>query len=143
MSGLLERARAMIVFLDEHAAMVSNIRSPRTDNDFGREAQMIQDLASHIERIEAERDAARKQAVKEFDERQASEALCRVRIEAAEAERDEAVKALEPFGDIDGEGDEEFPDSTAAIISFGRSKVYTVTLGNFRRVKGVLRELGL
>jgi hypothetical protein len=41
--------------------------------------------------------------------------------------------ALEPFADVSGEGDEDFPDETKATIKFGRTTYYSITLGDFRR----------
>lgn len=56
----------------------------------------------------------------------------------AEAERDALKAALAPFGDIDGEGDEDFPDGTVAVVKFGRTTNYTVSLGDFRRARAAL-----
>lgn len=64
------------------------------------------------------------------------------RAEAAEAIATRLREALEPFGDIDGEGDEDYPDDTKVEIKFGRSTVYTVVLGDFRRGRAALNPTG-
>lgn len=46
--------------------------------------------------------------------------------------------ALEPFGDIDGEGAEDFGDDTPVTIKFGRTIHYALTLGDFRRARTAL-----
>lgn len=48
--------------------------------------------------------------------------------------------ALAPFADIDGEGDEDFPDDTPVTVKFGRTTDYTLTLGDFRRARHVLSK---
>lgn len=55
--------------------------------------------------------------------------------EALEKELAEARRALEPFSDIDGEGDEDFADDTSVVVNFGRTTVYTVKLGDFRAAR--------
>lgn len=62
----------------------------------------------------------------------------RARIEAAEAERDLLREALEPFEDLPGEGDEDYPDSTPITVLGGRSQYYGLKLGDFRRVRSAL-----
>lgn len=52
----------------------------------------------------------------------------------------ELYEALEPFADVDGEGDEDFPDDTKVTVSFGRTTNYTLTLGDFRRARAALKE---
>jgi hypothetical protein len=57
-------------------------------------------------------------------------------LEAALNHRDSALAtALEPFADVDGEGDDDFPDDTAVTATFGRSTYYALTLGDFRRAR--------
>lgn len=45
--------------------------------------------------------------------------------------------ALEPFADIAGEGDEDYPDDTKVVVHFGRTTNYALTLGDFRRAMSV------
>lgn len=52
------------------------------------------------------------------------------------------VEALEPFGDVCGEGDEDFPDETKVVVKFGRSTHYALTLGDFRRAARALSAEG-
>lgn len=47
-------------------------------------------------------------------------------------------EALEPFGDVDGEGDEDFPDNTKVVVTFGRTTFHALTLGDFRRARAAL-----
>lgn len=54
----------------------------------------------------------------------------------------EAREALEPFADVDGEGDEHFADSAKVTITFGRTTHYPVTLGDLRRARTTLSKLG-
>ena len=64
-------------------------------------------------------------------------------IEADERLRDAApdlLAALEPFGDIDGEGDEDFPDDTKVTIQFGRTTHYALILGDFRRARAAIAK---
>lgn len=61
-------------------------------------------------------------------------------LRAAEAQR-EVVEALRPFADIDGEGDEDFPDDQIVVIKFGRTTHYPVRLGDFRRARAALSRL--
>lgn len=49
-------------------------------------------------------------------------------------------EALEPFGEIDGEGDEDFPDDTKVTVKFGRTTDYTLTLGDFRRARSAIQS---
>jgi hypothetical protein len=49
--------------------------------------------------------------------------------------------ALAPFADINGEGSEDFPDSTRVTIQFGRTTHYAITLGDFRRARAALSKL--
>lgn len=48
---------------------------------------------------------------------------------------------LEPFADVDGEGDEDFPDDTPVVIQFGRTTHHALTLGDFRRARAALAKL--
>jgi hypothetical protein len=45
------------------------------------------------------------------------------------------LEALEPFSEIDGEGDEDFGDETPVEVKFGRSTHYVLTLGDLRRAR--------
>lgn len=47
----------------------------------------------------------------------------------------EAERALEPFADVSGEGDEDFPDDTKVVVKFGRTTHYALTLADFRRAQ--------
>ncbi len=49
--------------------------------------------------------------------------------------------ALEPFADIDGEGDEDFPDDEPCTLSFGRTSCFTLTLGDFRRARAAIDRI--
>jgi hypothetical protein len=51
-------------------------------------------------------------------------------------------EALEPFGDVDGEGDEDYPDSLKVVAKFGRCTDYCLTLGDFRRARTALHAEG-
>lgn len=44
-------------------------------------------------------------------------------------------EALEPFADLDGEGDEDFGDDEPVVIKFGRTSAFTVKLGDLRRAR--------
>lgn len=48
------------------------------------------------------------------------------------------VKTLEPFSEVSGEGDEDFPDETPVTVKFGRTLDLTLTLGAFREARAVL-----
>ena len=48
--------------------------------------------------------------------------------------------ALEPFADVDGEGDEDFGDETPVVATFGRSTDYSLRLGHFRTARRVMNE---
>jgi hypothetical protein len=50
----------------------------------------------------------------------------------------ELIKALAPFADISGEGDEDYPDETTVTVTFGRTTHYALTLGDLRRAQRVL-----
>jgi len=55
-------------------------------------------------------------------------------LEGAGREDDaELMAALQPFGEVSGEGDEDFPDNTPVTVVFGRSTNYSLKLGHFRR----------
>ena len=71
----------------------------------------------------------------------------RASFEIAAAERDrlrevnrELVAALIPFADVDGEGDEDFPNETKVMVSFGRTIHYLLTLGDLRRARAALAK---
>jgi hypothetical protein len=51
---------------------------------------------------------------------------------------EELEDALEPFGDVCGEGDEDFPDSLRVTLHFGRTTHYALTLGDLRRARAIL-----
>ena len=48
------------------------------------------------------------------------------------------AEALEPFAEIDGEGDEDFPDDAKVTLTFGRTTDCTLTLGDLRRARSAL-----
>lgn len=59
--------------------------------------------------------------------------------ECALAERDaltarvgRLLTALEPFSDVSGEGDEDFPDDMPVTVQFGRTTHYALNLGHLR-----------
>ena len=54
-------------------------------------------------------------------------------VQALVAEIERLRAALEPFADVSGEGDEDFPDGTPVTVTFGRSTHYGLKLGDFRR----------
>lgn len=56
---------------------------------------------------------------------------------AAQAARD----ALEPFGDVFNEGNEDYPDSEPATIKCGRSTHYATKLGDYHRAAAALASL--
>jgi hypothetical protein len=45
----------------------------------------------------------------------------------------ELETALEPFSNVAGEGDEDFPDDAPVIVKFGRTTCYSLCLGDLRR----------
>lgn len=51
MSDLVERLRAAVIYCDAKAAVVSNIRKPRSDNDYGRAAQLHEEAAAELSRL--------------------------------------------------------------------------------------------
>lgn len=51
-SELVERARGSVAYLDSKAELISNTGKPRSDNDYGRAAQLISDLADAIASLE-------------------------------------------------------------------------------------------
>lgn len=56
------------------------------------------------------------------------------------AEVERLREALEPFGDIDGEGTEDFADDTPVIIHIGgRVTHYATKLIDFRRTRAALK----
>lgn len=72
-----------------------------------------------------------------------------LRAETAERElallrsqKEKLVEALEPFGELDGEGSEDFPDETPVVVKFGRTTDFTLKLGDIRRASAALRESG-
>jgi hypothetical protein len=46
--------RNSITELDQAAAAVSNLRKPRSDNNYGRVAQVMEDALNEIERLRAD-----------------------------------------------------------------------------------------
>ncbi|RVH21477.1 hypothetical protein [Sinorhizobium meliloti] len=54
-------------------------------------------------------------------------------------ELEEARRALDPFADVSGEGDEDFKDDTPVTVKFGRTLDLTLTLADFRRAGATLR----
>lgn len=57
------------------------------------------------------------------------------KLMASEARNAALLRALEPFADIDGDGDEDFPDGTKVTVMFGRTTSYSLTLGDFRKAR--------
>lgn len=57
-------------------------------------------------------------------------------------ERDSLLAALERFGEIPGEGDEDFPDDTPVTVLFGRSTNYSLHLGDLRRAAALTTKEG-
>lgn len=53
---LLDRLSRRIETCDEAAKLVSNIGKPRSDNDWGRMAQILEDAKKEIERLQAQID---------------------------------------------------------------------------------------
>ena len=49
--SLIKQMQDMIIELDGRARLVSNMRSPRTDNDYGRAAQQLEELIDTLERM--------------------------------------------------------------------------------------------
>lgn len=47
----------------------------------------------------------------------------------------ELLEALEPFADVDGEGDEDFEDLTPVTVKFGRTTHYPIRLRDFRKAR--------
>ncbi len=50
------------------------------------------------------------------------------------------AEAAEPFAEIDGEGDEDFPDDEPVVVKFGRTTDFTLKLGDFRRISAALAK---
>ncbi len=47
---------------------------------------------------------------------------------------------LEPFADISGEGDEDFPGETPVLIKFGRTQFYSISLSHLRAACAALAK---
>ncbi len=47
---------------------------------------------------------------------------------------------LEPFGDIDGEGTNDYDGSNTATVTIGRHISYELTLADFRRARQALSD---
>lgn len=43
------------------------------------------------------------------------------------------LEALEPFANLYGEDDGDFPDDTPVVVRFGRTTDHSLTLGDIRR----------
>jgi hypothetical protein len=105
------------------------------------------DLKQLLERLEAVRVARVEFGQAGDDDKiiEVSDELC---TEAAQAililseENRRLREALEPFGDVDGEGDEDYPDSLKVVAKFGRCTDYCLTLGDFRRARTALHAEG-
>lgn len=106
-----------------------------------------------LSRVTAERDEAR-QRFNDIDLCRQWQAPCEWSLkliaqrDAAEAEvlslRSQlagAVEALEPFAEVDGEGNEDMPVSSPAVIAVGRSIHYAITLKDFRRARTTLAAI--
>lgn len=88
-------------------------------------------LNQALDMVAAEREAWKFQASKS-DERRAE----------AVAMFADLLAALEPFSDIDGEGDEDFPDETPVQLMFGRTTAYKpVTLGDLRAAREAVAKI--
>jgi hypothetical protein len=59
--------------------------------------------------------------------------------DARQPEVDRLKKALEPFADVCGDGDEDMPDNTPVTITYGRTTYYSITLGDFRKARAAIR----
>lgn len=121
-----EQARAIA-----RAICVEYRLSPERYEASGGEHPLIPVIVRHVAPALAELDAARLAAVGELD--------AYILAEGARAGALQAV--LEPFADIDGEGDEDFPDDTPVTIQFGRTTHYAIKLGDFRRARAALTKL--
>lgn len=92
--------------------------------------------AETVVALEAERDEARRLLKQKSEQRDAEfrrAALAETDLATANARVERLEKALEPFADVSGEGDEDFPDDTTVTLKFGRTLDLTLTLGDFRR----------
>lgn len=61
-------------------------------------------------------------------------------IERLTAQLAQAREVLEPFGDVAGEGVDDYPDTFKAVVVIGRHTHYALKLGNFRRVSDFLQS---
>jgi len=59
-------------------------------------------------------------------------------LQATSVVQDGMREALEPFGNVCGEGSSDFPDETPVTIKFGRTTHFAVKLGDFRRARAAL-----
>jgi len=59
-------------------------------------------------------------------------------LTASQAECERLRTALEPFEEVSGEGDEDYPDDTKVTVQFGRTTYHALTLGDFRRARTAL-----
>lgn len=49
-------------------------------------------------------------------------------------------KALEPFADLVGEGDEDYEDTEKVVVKFGRTTCYMLSLRDLRRASAALKD---
>ncbi|ADH91757.1 hypothetical protein Snov_4501 [Ancylobacter novellus DSM 506] len=105
-----------------------SMSSARKHNECVRRAESTPPTAEEIAR------RAREEALEE-----AAYFLGRAR--EAEERRDAAEIALEPFADVAGEGDEDFPNDTKCTVQMGRSTYYALMLGHFRRATQVINAI--
>jgi len=68
----------------------------------------------------------------------ASRASAQAAHDARQPEVDRLKKALEPFADVCGDGDEDMPDNTPVTITYGRTTYYSITLGDFRKARAAI-----
>jgi hypothetical protein len=62
------------------------------------------------------------------------------RARAAEAALKEAREGLRPFADLDGEGNDDFPDDAKVTATFGHITDYTLKLGDIRKARALLSK---
>lgn len=94
-------------------------------------------LRQRLEQVERERDG--EIAVSEAGE--IERLKWRERAMSDRALLAETGKVLEPFADVDGEGDEDFPDDTPVHTKFGRTDDFTLVLGDFRKARALATKI--
>lgn len=99
------------------------------------------DLIARLEGLTRERDEARRYSTGTWASQREADYYA-VENARLRAENEKLREALKPFSDISGEGDEDFPDDTKVVVTFGRSTVYTLKLGDLRRARNALGGKG-